>query len=71
MVDILAWKMEAILQPAAVRGLRNWGCCSSPGPGKGVMNTVGNQYQGTVTASQYYLPRWAAGRGVGEGDRCQ
>lgn len=40
MVDILAWKMEMMLQPAAVKGLQNWGCCSSPGPGKGVMNTI-------------------------------
>lgn len=48
------------------QGFTELGCCSVPGPGKGVMNTIWNQYQRTVTASQYYLPRWAAVRGVGE-----
>lgn len=39
-VAILAWKMEMILQPPAVKGLQSWGCCSLPGPRKGVMNTI-------------------------------
>lgn len=33
-------KDRKMLKPAAVKGLQDEGCCSLPGPGKGVMNTI-------------------------------